>query len=115
MIKRIHKCKTCEETNPNEFYGHMKSMCRKCHTKYTLNRGWNNREYAFEILGKKCQRCGYNEFLSGLSIHHIDPNKKDRNYESMRTWGKPRIQRELKNCICLCHNCHLSFHKGDWK
>jgi transposase-like protein len=37
--KSKHKCGMCSETNPEKFYGHKKSVCAKCHNKYTLELG----------------------------------------------------------------------------
>lgn len=48
----------------------------------------------------KCNRCGYDEFIPSVQIHHIDHNKKNNN---------------KSNLMPLCANCHQAFHFGLWK
>ena len=48
-----------------------------------------------------CKRCGYNEFLSCVDVHHIDKNRDNNCKET--------------NLIALCSNCHRSLHFGFWK
>lgn len=44
-----------------------------------------------------CNRCGYNEFISSVDIHHIDHNRENNKKE---------------NLIPLCSNCHRAYHNG---
>jgi hypothetical protein len=62
---------------------------------------------AVELLGGKCQRCGYNKCLRALQFHHLDPEQKCFGIgepSATRIWF--RIVEELKKCILLCANCH---------
>lgn len=45
----------------------------------------------------KCLRCGYDEFVGALHIHHVDGDKKN---------NLPN------NRIVLCANCHLTYHQN---
>lgn len=53
------------------------------------------REKAFKFLPNKCNRCGYNRYISILDVHHIDKNRKNSN---------------LDNLEILCRNCHGEEH-----
>jgi hypothetical protein len=47
-----------------------------------------------------CNRCGYNEFISCVDIHHIDFNPDNNDKD---------------NLIPLCSNCHRALHWGKWE
>jgi hypothetical protein len=106
------KC-LCGETDPAKFYGHKKSVCGKCHNKYTSEKGREKKEYAVIKLGGCCKVCGFNKYNSGLDIHHLDPSKKDPNFRSHRSWKKERIDKELEHCMLLCKTCHAGVHSKD--
>jgi predicted nucleic acid-binding Zn ribbon protein len=67
-----------------------------------------------EALGGKCIVCGYNTCHSSMSMHHIDPSKKNFSFGSVRKIAKSfdKILNELKKCCILCHNCHGEYHDG---
>jgi len=46
-----------------------------------------------------CARCGYDEFICSVAIHHIDEDRSNRNRD---------------NLIPLCHNCHHGLHNKKW-
>lgn len=104
---------SCGETDPNKFYGHKRTICGKCHNKYTLEKGKQKKEYAVKKLGGCCKICGFNKFNSGLDIHHLDPAKKDPNFKYHRGWKKEKIDKEIEHCILLCKVCHAGIHSGD--
>ncbi len=113
-VKLLYRCK-CGETDRTKFYGHKRSICGKCHGQYTIKKGQEKRSKALEFLGGRCKRCGYDEFGCSLDVHHLDPSKKDPNFGSMRGWGWKRIEKEIKNCILLCKNCHGAVHTHNIK
>ena len=53
------------------------------------------RDRALSSYGAKCNRCGYNENIKAIVVHH-----KDRD----------RSNNELLNLEVLCANCHLIEH-----
>lgn len=68
-----------------------------------------------ELAGGACQRCGYDEFNTGLSFHHVEPNEKDSTPTAIIKGGKfVEIERELDKCVLLCRNCHQALHGGEW-
>lgn len=48
----------------------------------------------------KCARCGYNEFLCSLQVHHEDGDRNNN---------------DIDNLILLCANCHIALRYGRWK
>lgn len=105
-----HLCSRCGECNPDNFYGHKKTICGPCHSKYTLRLGHEKRAMAIEHLGGKCAACGFSRHSSALDIHHRDPASKDPNFISMRNWSWNRIAAEIVSCVLLCKNCHALVH-----
>jgi len=109
---KTHYCYQCGEDNPENFYGNDKQVCAKCHNKRVIKLGKEKREYAIKQLGGECKSCGYNKYNPSLDIHHLDPNKKDSNFSSLRGWSLERIDKEIEGCILLCKNCHAAHHAG---
>jgi len=111
----VQRSCTCGETNPDKFYGNKKSICGKCHNKYTLEKGRENRKKSIEYLGGECVICSWKKFGSGFDIHHVDPNEKDVAFASMRSWCWERTKKELDKCVLLCKCCHAGVHSNDLK
>jgi hypothetical protein len=105
----------CGETDPFKFYGNKTTVCAKCHCKYTLLKGQENRIYILEKLGGKCSNicCNFSKWKSSLDVHHPDPSKKDISFSSIRYWTRSKIDKELVNCVLLCKNCHAAYHSGE--
>ncbi len=55
-----------------------------------------NEEYAYLETDDHCAICGIGD-RRNLTIHHIDENRSNNNYE---------------NLIVLCHNCHHRYHEN---
>lgn len=108
-LKHPKKCK-CGETRPDKFYGNKRTICGKCHNKYTTIKGEERKTQAVKYLGGKCKECGYNKCIQALDIHHVDSSKKDISFKYKRSWGWERLKKELKGCILLCANCHRELH-----
>ncbi len=71
------------------------------------------REMAIELLGGKCQNCGYSKCQNALDFHHKDDKDKkfgisEKGYT--RSWKA--IRKEVKKCYLLCANCHREAHAG---
>lgn len=110
---RISRCRCkCGETDPNKYYGNKRTQCAKCDNAYTVHR---QREMAKRVrsrLGGKCAYCGYAKFQIALAVHHVEPDKKDLTFHSMRGWSWLRVLKELEKCVLACHNCHSAVHAG---
>lgn len=68
-----------------------------------------------DMLGGKCQRCGYRESLYALDFDHIDPKMKEFNISASNACGEEKfglIVQEAMKCRVLCANCHrLATHE----
>lgn len=111
--EKEHYCNKCGETDAIKFYGNDKEVCGDCHKKRVNDKGRENRKYAVEKLGGKCSKCGYDKYIGALDIHHLDPKIKDSNFKSMRGWSILRIDKEIKDCVLLCKNCHTETHGNE--
>lgn len=59
---------------------------------------WNYRTKFYEEE-LSCSRCGYNEFICSVQIHHID---------------RDRTNNSKENLIPLCACCHAALHQDKW-
>ena len=104
------RCLKCGETDPNKFYGNKRQICAKCHNQVQLKTGRENRQFAVDYLGGKCEQCSFDKHPSAMDIHHVDPSSKDPGFSTMRYWNRDKIKAELDKCILLCKNCHAILH-----
>lgn len=67
-----------------------------------------------DAFGGCCGICGYEKCTQALSFHHLDPNQKDFSFGRLIKLAKAwlTIVKELRKCVCLCHNCHAEVHAG---
>jgi len=64
-----------------------------------------------EAFGGECGICGYKKSTRALSLHHLDPERKEFSFnKGCMSWSK--IVGEAKKCVLLCHNCHMEVHDG---
>lgn len=68
-----------------------------------------------ELAGGECQRCGYKEFMPGLSWHHVNPGEKQSGPSVLMQRSFKIAYEELDKCILLCQNCHFSLERGYWQ
>jgi 5-methylcytosine-specific restriction endonuclease McrA len=109
-IVKPYLCKDCGETDPLNFYGKQKIVCKKCHTKNVYAAQKATRARAIEYKGGCCQHCGYDKYHGALQFHHIDPTQKDPK-EFSRTKNWERFKAEVDKCVLLCANCHAEEHE----
>jgi transposase len=107
-----HIC-VCGETNPSNFYGHKKTICKKCFNEDRKIRSRKLKERAVKYKGGKCSICGYSKCIQALEFHHKDLSKKDLNFKSSKSWGWGRLKKEIDKCILVCANCHREIHHLD--
>lgn len=129
-------CPRCERVLAlNDYPGNKKrasktgDICNECTraisgTSYrTHGRRWAEKRKAFKaelvaLLGGRCVRCGYSEFLSGLDFHHVNGDDKDSILAAMlskHTTGREIAIAEADKCALLCRNCHTAYHAGEWQ
>ena len=106
------KCLECGEDNPDNFYGHQKSQCKKCFNVYVYKRSKEIRRIVIDEHGGKCSVCGYNKYIGALEFHHTDSSKKDKMFMNSSAWSLERLRKETETCIVLCANCHREVEAG---
>lgn len=112
-------CSICGETNPENFYSgkrkngtikRLKSMCKKCHGKYTWDRKRKYKEVVVKEFGGKCSICGYSKCISALEFHHSDFTKDNDSWRKKRNRGIEYYREQVKECVLVCANCHREIH-----
>lgn len=83
--------------------------CRPCRVDAVDRRRKKVKQQAVDLLGGKCENCGYNTYLGALEFHHKDPTQKDFAINSSLSWK--RIETEVMKCMLLCANCHREEHE----
>lgn len=63
-----------------------------------------------EMLGGKCNRCGYDKCLDALQFHHKDKSKKEATISWLANRSFERVKKEALKCELLCANCHAEEH-----
>jgi 5-methylcytosine-specific restriction endonuclease McrA len=63
-----------------------------------------------ELLGGKCSSCGSTE---DLQFDHANAKKKEFDLNSIKDGKENTIVKELKKCVLLCSECHLSKTKAN--
>lgn len=96
-----------------QYYRKNRSVLLPRKTNQRKRRRLAQKRRAVQLLGGKCQLCGYNKCIYALEFHHKNPNE---NYPKIgNIWGMKweRIFTELKKCILICSNCHKEKHFGN--
>lgn len=114
-MNKIISCKICGKELKGKQTMFCSSSCKnKAHQSYNAQqeRGIGRKKRIVRELGGKCENCGYYKNLSALTFHHIDPIKKEFKLDlrSLSNRKYSVIEKEIKKCRLLCHNCHAELH-----
>lgn len=118
LIKLEINGKICTKCNQSlsldSYYGRMKS-CKNCWNEFVKIKILNFKSECINYKGRKCQQCGYNQCISALEFHHINPENKSFEISkySKRKFDKTS-KAELDKCVLLCANCHAEEHELIW-
>lgn len=86
------------------------------HSKFFKERNTGLKKYWVELAGGKCQRCGFDEFVSALEFHHVYPALKKGNPSTLIfNNNKERAWKELDKCCLLCSICHRAHKAREWQ
>lgn len=120
MIEK--RCPDCEKMLPIEdFYLRTDAKyrsqlaqhrCKKCQSKYQIERRRISKRRAVEYLGGGCQMCGYNRCDAALDFHHRDPTTKTTRAALLTSLVWEKVLEEIKKCDLLCSNCHREVEVG---
>ncbi|NPE26823.1 hypothetical protein HNV12_02355 [Methanococcoides sp. SA1] len=61
------------------------------------------------LLGGRCQKCGYNKCITALEFHHRE-NKDNNIAYIIKNSSEQKALKEIKKCVLLCANCHRELH-----
>lgn len=101
----IRYCELCDN-KVNKYGGYSKNICGSCNTRI---RRYRTKTKAIELLGGKCNRCGWSGHIAAYEFHHIKGDK-EFNIGSANNKAWSSIINELKKCELLCSNCHRIEH-----
>jgi hypothetical protein len=97
----------CDESTNTKF------CSRKCKSKYYVaKRRRSAQNTAVVYKGKKCLVCGYQGPSLVYDFHHLNPDEKNHDVNSMWTKSWNLLKEELDKCVMLCPICHRLHHGG---
>lgn len=100
-LYKINHPKASKQTNQER---------KKSMVKHVNNCRRKRRMLLIDYKGSKCQNCNYNNCISALHFHHIDPMKKDFTIGG-RNYSFERMKNEVDKCVLVCSNCHTEIHE----
>ena len=80
--------------------------------KYITERRRIYKKRLVEMMGGRCQKCGYSNSVAALEFHHPSGSKEDK-ISRIYNRGWNRILEEVKKTILICANCHREMHHGE--
>jgi hypothetical protein len=92
-----------------------RKVCCSCQHKIRRER---IRERIYDIVGRNCWICDFS--LGGkssrvLGFHHVKKEEKSfpltAEFMEKKRWID--VENEIKKCVVLCPNCHMTFHYTD--
>jgi predicted HNH restriction endonuclease len=116
-MNKSSNCKICGKRLHGRQMMYCSMNCKnQVHQSYPAQqaRGRSRKIAAINSMGGKCSVCGYSKNLAALTLHHQSGAKEfalDVRAFSNRT--NERVEKELKKCALLCHNCHAELHNPD--
>lgn len=87
-----------------------KVYCNICVNRSVKQLRTNIKIEAVIYKGGKCERCSYDNCLSALEFHHLDPLEKDFSVSDFNSSNIDELKPELDKCILVCSNCHREIH-----
>jgi hypothetical protein len=88
-------------------------QCKRCRSEAVARRRRRVKQILVEELGGRCALCGYDNCVSALEFHHLDPAAKSFGLaERGVTLGIDRIREEARKCVLLCATCHAEVEAG---
>lgn len=97
-------CKYCEKEIKKN-----RTVCGSC---CVSTRRWKSKMELIELLGGKCEDCGFNGHPASLEFHHRNPSEKSFELSGNKLLIKERYE-EVKKCKLLCANCHAPYHVNE--
>ena len=115
------KCIKCDiPKDESEFYikdkktGRKNKWCKECTLTFQKARWRDRKTKIVELMGGKCEKCGYDKNYAALDLHHTDPSTKKYLLREMIKKSWKIITQEIQKCELLCKNCHAEHHYPQW-
>mgnify|MGYP001255333563 CR=1 FL=1 len=76
---------------------------------------FRNKEFFWSMVGPYCRRCGFDEFVPALHLHHLNPEEKTERIDCLGLWLSSSryklVQKIAKTRFTIfCANCHIKLH-----
>jgi hypothetical protein len=113
MYKKCTKCEIEKEINSfakQSDRNNNTSWCKQCLYDSQKKRWIDRKVKAVNLMGGKCQKCGYDKNFMAMDFHHKNPDEKEFNWCKLKLKRWSAIIQELKKCILLCCRCHREEH-----
>lgn len=118
---RVMYCSKCDREKPeDQFYVKDRKTrrrggwCKRCLIDFQMQRWRDRKVKAVELMGGRCDKCGYDQNLAAMDFHHLDPREKEFQWNETCKLPWEKILNELKKCVLLCKNCHTENHCPNW-
>ena len=83
------------------------TFCKDCRSEYYKNH-YRLGKRTVDAYKTHCAKCGVTVPYV-LTFHHKDP--KTKSFELSISHTKiSKVIKEIEKCICLCYNCHHTYH-----
>jgi hypothetical protein len=118
-LTALDNCQSCQKKLTSHQKLFCSSACKHATKKYRKRnyssqqkRGWKRKTDLVNLMGGKCQQCGYDKNCAALHFHHIDPLTKEFGLDvrALSTLTLDACVVEANKCKLLCGNCHSEFH-----
>ena len=84
-----------------------RKLHREHHTALQRKSYRKNKDY-IDMCKTPCAKCGCAKHYV-LQFHHINPATKKFDVGNVR-YSRESVIEEIKKCVCLCSNCHDTYH-----
>lgn len=107
-------CKHCKKqfniskSKQNKKNTSNRSICGSCSVS---KRRWKSKIELIELLGGKCNKCGFTGHPGAFHFHHKNPKEKLYEINANKLLTTDRFE-EIKKCDLLCANCHCIEHSN---
>lgn len=100
------------------------AVCKTCVFKYKRKKpiseenqprqsSFEKKQKLVELLGGKCEICGYDKSPAALSFHHKNRKNKVFSISVHSSLPIEDLIEEVKKCRLLCLNCHAVLHHDE--